>query len=181
MAAGHPDRGRQRAEGLPEAITAAFPEAMVQTCIVHLPRRNLNFCFWKERKAAAADLCRIYGAANADMAAAEPDDFGEKRTAKYASIAPAWCLTWQEVMPFFAFDPAIRKLVCTTNAIERLNRVIHKSIKTRGSFPTDEVATRLICLAIRGFEKDGRNVRDMVCRPQPVRHNFSRALRRLSI
>ena len=77
-------------KGFPEAITAAFPEAMVQTCIVHLVRHSLNFCSWKDRKAVAADLRRIYGAATADLAAAELDDFEEKWAGKYASIAPAW-------------------------------------------------------------------------------------------
>ena len=78
----------------------------------------------------------------------------------FSGDTPAWRRAWAEVVPFFAFDPAIRKVVYTTNAIESLNRVIRKSIKTRGSFPTDEAATKLIYLAIRRFEKDGRNVRE---------------------
>ena len=147
-------------KGFPEAITAAFPETVVQTCIVHLVRHSLSFCSWKDRKAVAADLRRIYGAATADMAARELDDFEDKCAGKYASIAPAWRRAWQEVIPFFAFDPAIRKIIYTTNAIESLNRVIRKSIKTRGSFPADEAATKLIYLAISRFEKDGRNVRE---------------------
>jgi len=147
-------------KGFPEAITAAFPEAMVQTCIVHLVRHSLNFCSWKDRKAVAGDLRRIYSAPTADMAEAELDAFEEKWAGKYASIAPAWRRAWAEVIPFFGFDPAIRKIIYTTNAIESLNRVIRKSIKTRGSFPTDEAATKLIYLAIRKFEKDGRNVRE---------------------
>ena len=129
-------------------------------CIVHLVRHSLNFCSWKDRKAVAADLRRIYSAPTADMAAAELDDFEEKWVGKYPSIAPAWRRAWQEVIPFFGVDPAIRKIIYTTNAIESLNRVIRKSIKTRGSFPTDEAATKLIYLAIRNFEKDGRNVRE---------------------
>lgn len=147
-------------KGFPEAITAAFPEAAVQTCIVHLVRHSLNFCAWKDRKAVAVDLRAIYGAVTADQAAVQLDAFEEKWAGKYASIAPAWRRAWQEVIPFFAFDPAIRKIIYTTNAIESLNRVIRKSIKTRGSFPTDDAATKLIYLAIRNFEKDGRNVRE---------------------
>ena len=92
-------------------------------------------------------------------AAGELNAFEEKWTGKYPSIAPAWRRAWQEVIPFFAFDPAIRKIIYTTNAIESLNRVIRKSIKTRASFPTEEAATKLIYLAIRNFEKGGRNVR----------------------
>ena len=160
-------------KGFPEAITAAFPDAMVQTCVrqrartdgafagsLHLVRHSLNSCSWKDRKAVAADLRRIYVAPTADMAAVELDGFEEKWAGKYASIAPAWRRAWQEVIPFFGFDPAIRKIIYTTNAIESLNRVIRKSIKTRGSFPTDEAATKLIYLAIRNFENDGRNVRE---------------------
>ena len=147
-------------KGFPEAITAAFPEAAVQTCIVHLVRHSLNFCAWKDRKAVAADLRAIYSAATADQAAAALDAFEEKWAGKYASIAPGWRRAWAEVIPFFAFDPAIRKIIYTTNAIESLNRVIRKSIKTRGSFPTEEAATKLIYLAIRNFEKGGRNIRE---------------------
>lgn len=149
-------------KGFPEAITAAFPDTMVQTCIVHLVRHSLNFCAWKDRKVVAADLRRVYGAPTADQAAAELDAFEEKWAGKYASIAPAWRRAWQEVIPFFVFDPAIRKIIYTTNAVESLNRVIRKSIKTRGAFPTEDAATKLIYLAIRNFEKGGRNVREWV-------------------
>jgi putative transposase len=108
----------------------------------------------------ASDLRRIYSAATANQAAAELDAFEGKWAGKYASIAPAWRRAWQEVISFFAFDPAICKIIYTTNAIESLNRVIRKSIKTRGSFPTEETTMKLIYLAIRNFEKGGRNVRE---------------------
>jgi putative transposase len=147
-------------KGFPEAITAAFPEATVQTCIVHLVRHSLNFCSWKDRKAVAADLRAIYAAATADLAADELNAFEEKWGGKYPSIAPAWRRAWEEVIPFFAFAPSVRKIIYTTNALESLNRVIRKSIKTRGSFPTEDAATKLIYLAIRNFEKGGRNVRE---------------------
>ena len=147
-------------KGFPEAITAAFPQATVQTCIVHLVRHSLNFCAWKDRKAVAADLRQIYEAVSADQAAIALNAFEAAWGDKYASVAPAWRRAWEEVTPFFAFPPAVRKIIYTTNAIESLNRVIRKSIKTRGSFPTEEAATKLIYLAIRNFEKSGRNVRE---------------------
>ena len=106
-------------KGFPEAITAAFPQATVQTCIVHLVRHSLNFCAWKDRKVVATDLRRIYSASTAEQAAAELDAFEGKWAGKYASIAPAWRRAWQEVIPFFAFDPAIRKIIYTTNAPSR--------------------------------------------------------------
>lgn len=77
---------------------------------------------------------------------------------KYACVAPAWRRAWEDVTPCFVFPPAVRKIIYTTDAIESLNRVIRKSIKTRGSFPTEDAATKLICLAIRNFEKGGRSI-----------------------
>ncbi|MEC5292979.1 transposase [Aurantimonas sp. C2-4-R8] len=90
------------------------------------------------------------------------DVFEEKWAGKYPSIAPAWRRAWQEVIPFFAFDPAIRKIIYTTNAVESLNRVLRKTLKTKGAFPTEEAATKMIYLAIRNFEKHGRTVREWV-------------------
>jgi transposase-like protein len=145
-------------KGFSDAITAVFPDATVQTCIVYLVRHSLNFCAGADRKAVATDTRRIYGAATTDQAAAELGAFEGKWAGKYASIAPIWRRAKQEVTPFFAFDPAIRKIIHTTNAIESLNRVIRKLIETRGWFPTEEAAIKLIHLATRKFEKGGRNV-----------------------
>jgi len=149
-------------KGFPDAINAAFPEATVQTCIVHLVRHSLNFCGWKDRKTVAKDLKRIYQATDDVEAEKALADFEAEWGQKYPSIAPSWRRAWQEVIPFFAFPPAVRKIIYTTNAIESLNRVIRKTTKTRGSFPTDDAATKLIYLAIRSFEKTGRGVREWV-------------------
>lgn len=149
-------------KGFPEAITAAFPDTTVQTCIVHLIRHSMNFCSWKDRKAVAADLRPIYEAPTAEQAARQLDAFEEKWGGKYPSIAPAWRRAWAEVTPFYAFSAAIRKIIYTTNAVESLNRVLRKTLKTKGSFPTEEAATKLIFLAIRNFEKGGRAVREWV-------------------
>ena len=151
-------------KGFPDAINAAFPDTTVQTCIVHLVRHSLNFCGWKDRKAVAKSLKRIYQAVDDEEAAKALDEFEGEWGAKYPSIAPSWRRAWQEVIPFFAFPPAVRKIIYTTNAIESLNRVIRKTTKTRGSFPTDDAATKLIYLAIRNFEKSGRYVREWVRR-----------------
>lgn len=141
-------------KGFPEAITVAFPEAMVQTCIVHPVRRSLNFCSWKDRKAVAADLRRIHGPQRPNLMISRRN--GRRNTRQ---SPPAWRRARAEVIPFFAFDPAIGKIIYATNANESLNRVIRKSIKTRSAFPIDEAATKLIYLVISSFEKDGRNVR----------------------
>lgn len=162
-------------KGFPEAITAAFPETMVQTCprhghsdqwrahgSIHLIRHSMNFCSWKDRKAVAADLRPIYEAPTAEEAARQLEAFEEKWAGKYPSIAPAWRRAWAEVTPFYAFSAAIRKIIYTTNAVESLNRVLRKTLKTKGSFPTEEAATKLIFLATRSFEKGGRAVREWV-------------------
>jgi transposase-like protein len=162
-------------KGFPEAITAAFPDTTVQTCVrhwartngavngsLHLIRHSMNFCSWKDRKAVAADLRPIYHAPTAEEAVRQLDMFEEKWAGKYPSIVPAWRRAWAEVVPFFAFSEAIRKIIYTTNAVESLNRVLRKTLKTKGSFPTEEAATKLIFLAIRNFEKGGRAVREWV-------------------
>jgi transposase-like protein len=149
-------------KGFPDAINAAYPDTTVQTCIVHLVRHSLNFCSWKDRKEVAKSLKHIYWAVDDGTAAKALDAFEEEWGRKYPSIAPSWRRAWQEVTPFFAFPPDVRKIIYTTNAIESLNRVIRKTTKTSGSFPTDDAATKLIYLAIRNFEKKGRCVREWV-------------------
>ncbi len=149
-------------KGFPDAINAAFPDTTVQTCIVHLVRHSLSFCGWKDRKVVAKHLKRIYQATDDKEAEKALADFEAEWGQKYPSIAPSWRRAWQEVIPFFAFPPAVRKIIYTTNAIESLNRVIRKTTKTRGSFPTDDAATKLIYLAIRSFERTGRAVREWV-------------------
>ncbi len=169
----NPCRSMDGLKGFPDAINAAYPDTTVQTCIVHLVRHSLNFCGWKDRKEVAKSLKRVYQAVDDEAAAKALDGFEEKWGSKYPSIAPSWRRAWQEVIPFFAFPKEVRKIIYTTNApsqrmkifacrsmIESLNRVIRKTTKTRGSFPTDDAATKLIYLAIRNFEKKGRVVRE---------------------
>ena len=127
-------------------------------------RHSLNFCGWKDRKNVAKDLKRIYKATDDVEAEKALADFEAEWGRKYPSIALSWRRAWQEVIPFFAFPPAVRKIIYTTNAIESLNKVIRKTTKTRGSFPTDDAATKLIYLAIRNFEKAGRCVKEWVSR-----------------
>ena len=146
-------------KGFPDAINSAFPETVVQTCIVHLVRHSLNFCSWKDRKAVAAKLREVYSAETAEAARDALEAFDAEWGRQYPSIAQAWRRAWDEVIPFFAFSPEIRKVIYTTNAVESLNRVIRKAIKTRGSFPSEQAAEKLIYLAIRGHEKTARTVR----------------------
>jgi transposase-like protein len=146
-------------KGFPDAITAAFPQTTVQTCIVHLVRHSLAFCSWKDRKSVAASLKAVYGAETAEAAREALEGFDAQWGGQYPSIAQAWRRAWEEVIPFFAFSPEIRRVIYTTNAIESLNRVIRKAIKTRGSFPSEQAAEKLIYLAIRAHENTSRTVR----------------------
>jgi transposase-like protein len=142
-------------KGFPEAITAVFPQAQIQTCIVHLMRNSLDFVSWKDRKPVAAELKRIYRATNEAEAAQALETFAVSHWGlKYPPIAPIWQRQWQEVIPFFAYPLEVRKIIYTTNAIESLHMQVRKVIKNRGHFPNDEAATKLIWLALRNITKD---------------------------
>jgi len=135
--------------GFPEAIGAAFPETIVQTCIIHLIRNSLAFVSWKDRKLIMPDLKAIYRAESADAALDRLAEFEDKWDARYPAIGQSWRRAWEHVIPLFAFPPDIRKMIYTTNAVESLNRSLRKIIKTRGSFPNDEAAMKLLYLAIQ--------------------------------
>lgn len=136
-------------KGFPEAITSTFPQTLVQTCIVHLIRNSLAFVSWKDRKTIMPSIKAIYHAENADAARRRLEEFEAEWGKRYPAIGQAWRRAWQHVVPFFAFAPEIRKMIYTTNAVEALNRSLRKIIKTRGSFPTDEAAMKLLYLAIK--------------------------------
>lgn len=137
-------------KGLTEAIATAYPRATVQTCIVHLIRNSLECANWKERKPLAAALRPIYTAVSVQAAEQALADFADGPwSAKYPGIAAAWRRAWEHVTPFFAFAPDIRRVIYTTNAIESLNMQLRKIIKTRGHFPSDEAAIKLLWLALR--------------------------------
>jgi transposase-like protein len=142
-------------KGFPEAISAVFPHAQIQTCIVHLIRASLDYASWKDRKALVAELKTIYRATDAEAARAALDTFAQSAWGKkYPPIAASWRRHWSEVIPFFAYPPEVRKIIYTTNAIESLHMQLRKTIKTRGHFPNDEAATKLIYLALRNITKE---------------------------
>lgn len=139
-------------KGFPEAITSIFPDCVVQTCIVHLIRYSMQFASWKERKALAKALKPIYSAASAEAAAAELDAFEEGPWGeKYPAVTASWRRRWEEVIPFFAFSPEVRRIIYTTNAIESLHSQVRKAIRNKGHFPSDEAATKLIYLALKNI------------------------------
>jgi len=141
-------------KGMPEALAAVFPQTTLQTCIVHLIRHSLDFANWKERKPMAAALRVIYAAPSAEAAREALDAFerGPWGT-KFPTVVASWRRAWTHVIPFFAFPPEVRRVIYTTNALESVHSQLRKIIKTRGHFPSDEAATKLIWLALRNITK----------------------------
>jgi transposase-like protein len=142
-------------KGMAEALAAVYPATTLQTCIVHLIRNSLDYAGWKERKGLAAAIKPIYTAPSAEAAEAELTDFelgpwGQK----YPTVSASWRRAWTQVIPFFAFPPSVRKVIYTTNAIESVNARLRKIIKTRGHFPSDDAATKLIWLALRNITSE---------------------------
>jgi len=134
--------------GFPEAIEAVFPATTVQTCIVHLVRTSLRYVPRRQYEQVVKDLRPIYTALDADHALAALDTFEQKWGAQLPPVVKAWRDAWEHVIPFMAFGPEVRRVVYTTNAIEALNRQLRKAVKTKGSFPSEDAARKLIYLAI---------------------------------
>ena len=145
--------------GFPEAIEAVFPQAWVQTCIVHLIRSSLRYVNYQDQRKVARDLKPVYRAPNADAAAAELQVFDEAWGARYPMIAAAWREHWQHITPFLSLPEDLRRIVYTTNTIEAMHSQIRKAIKTRGHFPDEQAATKLIYLAIELAETKWRSAR----------------------
>ena len=142
-------------KGIPEALAAVFPATTLQTCIVYLIRNSLDYASWKDRKALAAALKPVYMAVTAESAQAELNAFEAGPWGqKFPTVVAIWRRAWDRVIPFFAFSPAVRRVIYTTNAIESLHSRLRKIIKTRGHFPSDDAATKLLWLALRNITAD---------------------------
>ena len=142
-------------KGMAEALAAMYPATTLQTCIVHLIRNSLDYASWRDRRTLAAAIKPIYTAtsaesAEAELAAFEAGPWGQK----FPTVAASWRRAWSNVIPFFAFPPAVRRVIYTTNSIESVNARLRKIIKTRGHFPSDEAASKLIWLALRNITAD---------------------------
>ncbi len=144
--------------GFPDAIEATFPHATVQTCLVHQVRSSIRFVSYKDRKPLAADLRKIYTAVDAEHAADELTTFAEKWDHRYPMISASWLEHWEQITPFLAYPADVRRVIYTTNSIEALHRQTRKIIKTRGHFPTEDAARKLIYLAITKAETKWKRV-----------------------
>lgn len=147
--------------GFPEAIAATWPEATVQTCVVHLIRASMRFVNYKDRKAVAAALKPIYQAANEDAALEALEEFAASELGKrYPSAVKSFHDAWDKFIPFLAFPPELRRVIYTTNAIESLNYQLRKVTKNRGHFPNDAAAVKLLWLAICDIEDKRARARE---------------------
>lgn len=145
-------------KGFPDAITAVYPDAVVQTCIVHLIRNSLLLASWKERKALAAALKPIYQADTVEAAEQALSDFEQSDWGqRFPTIGQSWRRHWEHIIPFFAFAAPVRKIIYTTNAIESLHSGVRKTIRNKGHFPNDEAATKLMWLALRNITAKWKN------------------------
>lgn len=145
-------------KGFPEAIESVYPKTVVQLCIVHLVRNSLNYVNWKERKRVASALRAIYSAPTEDEALRQREAFEEEWGGKYAPIGQLWRRHWERVRPLFEFPAPIRKVIYTTNAVESLNMTLRKVIKTRGAFPSEDAAIKLLYLALRNVAKNWQHI-----------------------
>ena len=140
-------------KGFPEAIEAAYPQAAVQLCIVHMVHNSLNYVGWNKREQVAADLKLVYTAATEAEAEQNLAAFEAKWDEAYPPIAQSWRKNWARIIPFFDYPPEIRKVIYTTNAIESVNMSLRKVTKSRGSFPNDESLIKLFYLALMNISK----------------------------
>jgi putative transposase len=142
-------------KGLPEAIAAVWPQTLVQTCIVHLLRNSFRYASRADWAAIAKDLKPVYTAPSEQAALDRFAEFCEKWEARYPAIVRLWTNAWAEFTPFLQFDTEIRKVICTTNAIESINARIRRAVNARGHFPTEHAALKCVYLALMSLDPTG--------------------------
>ena len=140
-------------KGLPESVGTTFPQAIFQTCVVHMVRHSLNYVPYQEKKAVAKDLKKIYQSATRELAAQMLDDFELTWGDKYAVIVKSWRQHWEKITPFLDFPMEIRKVIYTTNIVESLNATLRKAVRNRGHFSTEDSLMKVLYLSIRGVSK----------------------------
>lgn len=143
-------------KGLPDAVGQVWPAAIVQTCIVHLLRNTYRYASKADWAALAKDLKPVYTAPSEQAALDAFAEFSTKWERKYPAIIRLWTNAWQEMVPFLQFDTEIRKIVCTTNAIESLNARFRRAVNARGHFPTEQAALKVLYLAVCSLDPTGK-------------------------
>jgi putative transposase len=160
-------------KGLPESITTTWTYAQVQTCILHLIRNTFRYAGRQHWDELARDLRPVYTAPNAEMAALRFEEFADKWGTRYPAIINLWRAAWEQFIPFLDYDVEIRKIICSTNAIESLNRRYRRAVRARGHFPTDQAALKCLYLVTRSLDPTGRGKTRWVMRWKPALNAFA--------
>jgi len=160
-------------KGLPDAVNAVFPQAIVQACVIHLIRATLRYASRKYWDQIARDLRAIYTAPTAQAAWAAFEELEEKWGKAYPAIAQLWRAAWEEFTPFLAYDVEIRRVLFSTNAIESLNARYRRTVTVRGHFPTEQSALKCLYLVTRGLDPKGTGQARWVTRWKPALNAFA--------
>jgi transposase-like protein len=160
-------------KGLPESITTTWAYAQVQACILHLIRNTFRYASRKDWDELARDLRPVYTAVNAEMAALRFDEFADKWAGRYPAIINLWRSSWEEFIPFLDYDVEIRKIICSTNAIESLNGRYRRAVRARGHFPTEQAALKCLYLVTRSLDPTGRGRARWAMRWKPALNAFA--------
>jgi putative transposase len=160
-------------KGLPESITTTWQYATVQACILHLIRNTFRYASRKDWDELARDLRPVYTAVSAEMAALRFDEFADKWGTRYPAIITLWRSAWEEFIPFLDYDVEIRKIICSTNAIESLNARYRRAVRARGHFPTDQAALKCLYLVTRSLDPTGRGRARWTMRWKPALNAFA--------
>jgi putative transposase len=160
-------------KGLPESITTTWSFAQVQACILHLIRNTFRYASRADCDELARDLRPVYTAVNAEMAGVRFEDFAAKWGTRYPAIIKLWRSAWEEFIPFLDYDVEIRKIICSTNAVESLNGRYRRAIRARGHFPTDQAALKCLYLVTRSLDPTGRGKTRWAMRWKPALNAFA--------
>jgi len=160
-------------KGLPESINTTWNYAQVQACILHLLRNSFRYASRRDWDELARDLKPVYTAPNAEMAAARFEEFADKWTSRYPAVVNLWRAAWQEFIVFLDYDVEIRKIICSTNAIESLNARYRRAVRARGHFPTDQAALKCLYLVTRSLDPTGRGRARWTMRWKPALNAFA--------
>ena len=160
-------------KGLPEVVGNAWPQAIVQTCVIHLIRNTFRLASKRDWDPLRRDVKPIYTAVNAAAARAALDDLTERWGQRYPAITRLWENSWEEFIPFLDYDIEIRRVLCSTNAIESLNARYRRAVKARGHFPTEQAALKCLYLVTRSLDPTGRGKARWAVRWKPVLNAFA--------
>jgi putative transposase len=146
-------------KGLPDAVETVWPRTVVQTCIVHLIRNSIRYCARQDWDKVAKDVKPVYTAPSEAAATERFLEFSEKWGSKYPAVIKLWSDAWAEMVPFLSFDVEIRKVICSTNAIESVNARIRKAVRARGHFPSEAAALKCVYMALMSLDPTGKGRR----------------------